>query len=260
MAEISQDPLIKVISFKTTYERLPVKGGDLDDEIDVRGFKVDAKGKRIMSMQEVDWVKYAPAHSPINTQNWERIKHLHVTDEMLSGDITEKLRAMKVRWDQIEPAYLAWKSGHEVPLYGTPLGAWPGVTPEKVEVLRRYGVRTVEEVRDLVEVQLEKIQLPNMRELRKAAGVFLENRTAAEAAERETARDTEIEALRAQLQETQDRFSAAMDLLEQHTQPRTPGSELDQVRQELDRLGVKYHPNAGLETLKARLAEHRQAA
>lgn len=47
--------MIKVIRFKTEYERLPVKGDPLNDTVDDRGFKLDAKGKRIMTMQEVDW-------------------------------------------------------------------------------------------------------------------------------------------------------------------------------------------------------------
>lgn len=260
MAEITQDPLVKVLGFKTTYERLPVRSTAIEDEVDARGFKLDAKGKRIMENQEVDWVSYAPAHSPINTQNWERIKHLEVTDEMLQGDITEKLRSMKVRWDQITPAYRAWKAGHEVPINGTSLSAWPGITPEKAEVLRRSGIRTVEEVAMLVEGQLEKIQLPGMRDMRQSAKVFLANRGAAEAAERETERDNEIAVLKAQLEENNERLAAAMDLLEKKISPTDPGAELDRVRDELDRLGVKYHHKAGIETLKALLAESEQKA
>jgi hypothetical protein len=84
MAENNQDPMIKVLGFKTTYERLPVRGDVLDEDLDPKGFRLDAKGKRIMENQEVDWVSYAPSHSPINTMNWERIKHIEITDEMLS--------------------------------------------------------------------------------------------------------------------------------------------------------------------------------
>lgn len=259
MAEITQDPLIKVIGFKTTYERLPVRGGPLDDDLDAKGFKLDAKGKRIMENMEVDWVRYAPAHSPINTQNWERVKHLEVKESMLEGDITEKIRSMKVRWDQIEPAYRAWKAGHEAPINGTPLSAWPGINPDKAEALRRYGIVTVEEVSRLVESQLEKIQLPGMRDLRRSAALFLENRGAAESAARETERDNEIAELKAQLAENNDRLTAAMELLEQQTAP-APADDVDELRAELDRQGIKYHHKAGAPTLKALLAEHQQEA
>ncbi|MCP2134597.1 hypothetical protein J2S28_001649 [Rhizobium sp. SLBN-94] len=260
MAEITQDPLIKIIGFKTSYERLPVRSTKFDDEVDAKGFKLDAKGKRVMDNMEVDWVCYAPAHSPINTQNWERVKHLEVTDFMLQGDITEKLRSMKVRWDQIEPAYKAWKAGHEVPVDGTPLSAWPGITPDKAEVLRRYGIRTVEEVSRLVESQLERIQLPGMRDMRRSAVLFLENKGAAESAARETERDNEIANLKAQLAENNDRLTAAMELLEQQTKPDAGEDDVDAIRAELDDLGVKYHHKAGLNTLKALLAEHQQKA
>jgi hypothetical protein len=252
MAENNQDPMIKVLGFKTTYERLPVRGDILDENVDERGFRLDPKGKRVMEHAEVDWVSYAPAHSPVNTMNWERIKHIEITDEMLSGEVTEKIRLMAVRWNQIAPAYAAWKAGHEMPVNGTPLSAWAGVTAEKAEVLRRYAIRTVEEVARLAEGQLEKVQLPGMRDLKKAAALFLEGRGAAEAAERETERDNEIAVLKAQLAETNERFAAAMDLLEQKT---NPIGEVDQLRAELDAKGIKYHHKAGADTLRALLTE-----
>lgn len=252
MAENNQDPMIKVLGFKTTYERLPVKGDVLDENVDDKGFRIDAKGKRIMEHQEIDWVSYAPAHSPVNTMNWERVKHIEVSDEMLSGEVTEKVRLMAVRWHQIEPAYRAWKAGHELPVSGTPLSAWAGVTAEKAEVLRRYAIRTVEDVAKLAEGQLEKVQLPGMRDLKKSAQLFLEGRGAAEAAERETERDATISALETRLREQDERMAAMMDLLEQKT---NPTSEVDQLRAELDRLGIKYHHKAGVETLRALLTE-----
>lgn len=252
MAENNQDPMIKVLGFKTTYERLPVKGDVLDENVDDKGFRLDLKGKRIMENQEVDWVSYAPAHSPINTMNWERIKHIEVTDEMLSGEVTEKIRLMAVRWDQIDPAYRAWKAGHDLPVSGTPLSAWAGVTAEKAEVLRRYGIRTVEEVAQLSEAQLEKVQLPAMRALKKEAGIFLDGRGAAEAAQRESERDSTISALEERLREQDERMAAMMEMLEQKT---NPNAEIESLRAELDQRGVKYHHKAGAETLRALLTE-----
>ncbi|TIU43697.1 MAG: hypothetical protein E5W30_20910, partial [Mesorhizobium sp.] len=77
----------------------------------------------------------------------------------------------------------------------TALAAWSGVTPEQAEVLRTAGIRTVEEVRDLTDGQLDRVRLPNMRDLRKQAALFLENSDAAKAAEREAAKDAQIAAL-----------------------------------------------------------------
>lgn len=253
MAEANQGPMIRVLGFRTSYERLPVKGGLLDENLDEKGFKLDAKGKRIMENFEVDWVNYAPSHSPVNTSTWERIKHLEVTEEMLRGEQTQKLDLMRIRWSEIEPAYEAWKSGHDVPVNGTPLAAWAGVTQEKAEVLRRFAIRSVEEVAALSEGQLEKIPLPGMRDLRKQAGIFLAGKGAADAAAREADRDNEIAALKAQLAETQAQFSAAMDLLSEKTEP-----TIDELRAELTELGVAFHHKANTSTLKALLAEAKQ--
>lgn len=244
---------IRVLGFKTTYERLPVKGGPLDENLDERGYKLDGKGKRIMENVEVDWVLYAPSHSPVNTINEERVKHLTVTDAMLQGDVAEKTKLMALRWQQIEPAYKAWKAGHDLPMSGTSLAAWAGVTSEKAEVLRRYSIRTVEEVRDLTEGQMEKIPLPGMRDLRKQAGIFIAGKGASDAAARESDRDNEIAALKAQLSETQAQFSAAMDLLSEKTEP-----SVDGLRAELTELGVTFHHKANAATLKALLAEAKQ--
>jgi hypothetical protein len=244
--------MIKVIGFHTSYERLPVLGDPIKEDLDERGYRLGEKGKRIMEMQEVDWVTYAPAHSPVNSQVVERVKHLMPTEEMLHGEQTEKIVAMRVRWSQIEPAYAAFKTGHEIPAHGLPLGIWPGVSPAAAEVLKRAGIRSVEEVASLTEGQLDRIQLPGMRDLRKSAKLFLDNLQASESAQRETDRDNEIAALKAQLEETNSKFSAAMELLEQHTNPL---NEVSELRAQLDAKGIKYHPKHGVESLRALLTQ-----
>lgn len=243
--------MIRVLAFKTTFERLPIKGDPLNDNLDPKGFKLDARGNRVMESQEVDWVNFAPSHSPVNTGTWERVRHIEVTEEMAAQEETEKLKLMKIRWNDIEPHYEAWKSGNVIPTNGTSLAAWAGVTSEKAEVLHSFKIRTVEDVRDLAESQMEKIPLPGMREMRKQARIFLEGKDAAESAARESERDNEIAALKAQLRETQEQFSAAMDLLsEKNDEP-----SIESLRAELDDLGVTYHHKAGVPTLKGLLAE-----
>ncbi len=257
MAVDNNSPMIKVIAFRTTYERLPVKGDPLNDNVDDRGFKLDAKGKRVMEMQEVDWVTYAPAHAVTTSNIEERIKHLMPTEEMLSSEPTEKLMAMRARWSQIDAEYQAYKAGHELPVNGTPLGAWAGILPAAADVLKRSGIKTVEEVARLSEAQIDKIHLPAMRDLRRSAKLFLENRDAAEAAQRETDRDREIEMLKQQLSENNERLAAAMDLLEEKNNPK---DEIADIRAKLDAKGIRYHHKAGVDTLRSLLAEHSEAA
>ncbi|RUW70008.1 hypothetical protein EN858_17475 [Mesorhizobium sp. M4B.F.Ca.ET.215.01.1.1] len=212
-------PLIRVIGFKTSYEKLPVKGDPVKEKCDHKGYKLDASNRRMLELQPEDWVTYSPSHSPLNTRTTERIRHL-IPDPSLMGEDQdgEKLRFMTARWNQIEPAYVAFKSGQEIPLNGTALAAWSGVTPEQAEVLRTAGIRTVEEVRDLTDGQLDRVRLPNMRDLRKQAALFLENSDAAKAAEREAAKD-------AQIAELVERQAAMEAMIEELTKPKSKGKE-----------------------------------
>jgi murein L,D-transpeptidase YcbB/YkuD len=140
-----------------------------------------------------------------------------------------------------------------------PLAHWPGVTTAMADVLRQYGIRTVEEVRDLGDGHLDKIRLPNMRELRLSAKAFLENVRTAESAQREVDRDQEITALQEALKEQNERLEAAMALLEAKTAPSvSPGAEDDDVealRAELKAKGITFHHKAGAATLRALLTE-----
>ncbi|TGT34978.1 hypothetical protein [Mesorhizobium sp. M8A.F.Ca.ET.165.01.1.1] len=218
MAE-NETPMIRVIGFKTSYEKLPVKGDPVNEKCDLKGFKLDASGRRILDLQPEDWVTYSPSHSPLNTRTTDRVRHL-IPDPSLMGEDQdgEKLRFMTARWMQIEPAYEAFKNGREIPINGTALAAWSGVTPDQAEVLRAAGIRTVEEVRDLTDGNLDRVRLPNMRDLRKQAGLFLANSDAAKAAEREAAKDATI----AELVERQ----AAMEaMIEELTKPKGKAKE-----------------------------------
>ncbi len=247
-------PLVVVLGFHQTFERLPMKGDPLRDECDPHGFKLDEKGKRVLENVQVDWVTYAPLHSPTGTSTTERIRHLRPTEEILDGENGEKTKFMVTRWAAIEPAYEAWLKGHELPTNGTPLAIWPGVSTAMADELKKYNIRTVEEVRDLLEAQLERIKLPNMRALKSQAAAFLENMKGAEAAEREAERDEEIANLKAALDEQREQLAAAMQLLEESA--KGGGSDdVDALKAKLDAKGIKYHHKAGVATLKALLDE-----
>jgi hypothetical protein len=253
-------PFLKVLGFRTTYDKIPVKGDPLKDTLDEKGYKLDAGGKRVMEVTETHWVKYGPLGGMSSTINEERIRHIEITPEMLDQEPSDKLENLKLKWAAIEPEYLAWKSGNQVPVNGTPLGAWAGVTAEKAEVLRRVGIRTVEDVAYLAESQMEKIQLPNMRVMRREALLFIENRGAADSAAREVERDKEIANQSMQIADLNEKLQAAMELLEKATNPQQiEQDELSSLRAELDRRGIKYHHKAGIETLRGLLNEQQAA-
>lgn len=213
MAE-TQLPQIRILGFKSTFEMLPVKGDSLNEDVDRRGYKLDKKGNIVKELREEHWVSYSPAHSPLNTVNCERVRLMFPDPARMGEDQDgEKLRFMSHRWDQISPAYEAFKEGREIPLNGTPLTVWSGISSEQVEVLRQHSLRTVEEVRDLTENQMERVRLPNMRDLRQQAKLFLENTGAAEQAAREQEKDKIIEAM-------SERMAAMEALLEERTSPK----------------------------------------
>lgn len=215
----NQAPMIRVMGFKTSYEKLPVLGDPEKDTCDLKGYKLDKSGRRVLELQAEDWVTYSPSHSPINTKTTERIRLMYPDPSKMGEDQDgEKLRFMTARWNQIEPHYEAFKKGSELPLNGTPLAAWSGVTPEQADVLRTAGIRTIEEVRDLTDGALDRVRLPNMRDLRKQAGLFLDNSDAAKAAEREAAKD-------AQIAELIERQAAMEAMIEDLTKPKPKGRE-----------------------------------
>ncbi|MER8745873.1 hypothetical protein NKH54_22725 [Mesorhizobium sp. M1004] len=213
------EPMIRVMGFKTSYEKLPVIGDPVNESCDHKGYKLDKSGRRILELQAEDWVTYSPSHSPLNTKTTERVR-LMLPDPTKMGEDQEgeKLKFMTARWMQIQPAYEAFKKGQDIPINGMALAAWSGVTVEQAEVLRQSGIRTVEEVRDLTDGQLEKVRLPSMREMRKQAKLFLENTDVAKAAEREAEKDAIIEQMA-------ERMAAMEALLEERTQPKAKAKD-----------------------------------
>ena len=79
------------------------------------------------------------------------------------------------RWNAIRPAYEAWKAGHAAPVRGTPLAAWPGVTPEQAELVRIAGITSVEDLAEAPDTVISKIQLPGARDLKMSAIRFCES-------------------------------------------------------------------------------------
>lgn len=243
MAE-AQKPLIRVIGFETTTEKV-AKRDEFGEKV------LDEKGNMILELKEEHWVSYAPAHAPLSTVNRERIRHIIPQDNFKGDKGGEKARFFRARWAQIEPAYEAWKAGHEIPVNGTPLGRWPAINGNQAEVFRQNGIRTVEEVRDMTASQAERIKLPNVRGLQAEATAFIDNMAGAALAEKEAERDNRIAELEKQL-------SAALDMLSE--KQADDSAERAALRAELDAKGIPYHHKAGVAKLKELLASSQDEA
>lgn len=160
------------------------------------------------------WVKYCNRNMPQSTATEERLRHMDPANFTENGGAEtagEKMAFLQYRWDQIAPAFEAWQSGQVMPEYGIPLAAWSAINADQVKMLHASGLKSVEDVRDLTENQIGKIKLPNVRDLKKMAALYLDGLGSAKLAEENAARDAEISGLKEQL-------AAAMALLEEQAE------------------------------------------
>lgn len=157
---------------------------------------------------DVDWVHFTSRdamteNGAITHSTWEKISRVTPRESLSNDDEGLKMAAMRSQWNQIEPAYLAWKQGQVLPESGTPLGAWPGVNPQQADALKSVGLHTVEAIASATEGILSKPPLPNMREIKRQAVAWLEGRTAAEQAATIARQQEQIDAMMEMLAERQ---------------------------------------------------------
>lgn len=107
---------------------------------------------------------------------WARISHITPPTFIDNDESGIKIGYMRAFWAQIEGAYLKWKSNEELPVDGTPLGAWPGVNPDQAEALRGAGLTSVEAVAAVSEDMLSRPPLPNMRDIKRQAQLWMDGR------------------------------------------------------------------------------------
>lgn len=169
-----------------------------------------------MHTRAVDYVSFSPRHSPTMTTLEERVYMMDPANLRLEHDdegSSMKLNFMRSRWDQIKPAYDAWKEGKEAPLDGIPLAAWPAVSEIQIEELRKHGIKTVQAVAEVTDSQLGRIQLPNMRGLKAEAKLYLENTDKASLA-------NQISDQQATIEQMAEEMAAMRALLEEKTKPK----------------------------------------
>lgn len=157
-----------------------------------------------------DWVHFTASDAMTETgqathSTWENVKRLIPPDEFEHDAGGLKMAALRSNWTEIEPHYRAWKEGNTIPEGGTPIGAWPALSQQQAEALRAVGMRTVEDVAAATEAILARPPIPNMRDLKKQAALYLEGRS-------KVALEEEIATLRAQQE-------AMLEMLAERTEP-----------------------------------------
>ncbi|MGL6208728.1 MAG: hypothetical protein ACRC14_02720 [Paracoccaceae bacterium] len=181
----------------------------------VIGFKADYENNR-----ETEWVEIAPSGEAFErTRTWHRIKDItppETVDASRRDSLSHKV--LQARWDRISPAYQAWKRGQDIPLDGTPLAAWAGVSPEQAAHMRAMGILTVEGVRDMGEGALARLPFPNAKQMPKLAADFLSSKGEAD-------KDRE-------LMEMRERMAIMEEMLAEQSVKRGPGRPKKQPEEE----------------------------
>lgn len=173
-----RDIAVRVLRFYTDYKTGPKDEG-------ARRL-LDASGQFI----PVDFVEYtfkgAAQFSAVN------VPISHISKEGKNGEVA-------IAWRVIRPLYEAWKSGQTPVESGTPITAWPGLQQSQVDILHGFGVKTVEDLATLSDGPLSRIPLPGMRDIKKAAGRFLELRKDSAAEQRIANAEAETASLKEQM-------------------------------------------------------------
>lgn len=152
-------------------------------DIKVLRFKTEYAAGR----PDADWVEFTSADAIDESghprhSTWENVKRLMPPEFINNDDGGLKMAALRSQWAQIASAYEAWKSGMSLPETGTPLGAWPGVNVDQADALRGIGIKTVESVANASEGLLANAPLPNMREIKRQAALWLDGQDKADMA------------------------------------------------------------------------------
>lgn len=142
--------------------------------------------------------------------------------------ITPKVIAAE-DWDAIEPAYEAWKKGNAAPIHGTPLGAWPGLTPEQVQIFKAVGLQSVEDIAGMTEKVMQMVKLPEVRRYKDEAKAFLEAKDQHAVELKLKQQAEEIAALRAMIEERSEAEPAPK---RRGRPPKSEATEQDQPEDE----------------------------
>jgi len=159
-------------------------------------------------MVPIDYVIYGPMGSLDRSKITEKVSRL---SKVVGTDETENPAVVmaRMRWDSIRPRYEAWKQGQEAPIDGTPLAAWNALSNEDADLFKTNRIYTVEDIAILSETAIAKIGIPNGRSLIVQAKAFLESADANRASAIMTNMQTEMAAMRAELEEAKRALMAA---------------------------------------------------
>jgi hypothetical protein len=155
----------------------------------------------------IDMVAYGPLGRTENALVMSRVSTVLAVKPFTDpNDVASVMSHIKA--DFIRAAYEAWKAGQDIPLNGTPLAAWNGLSPEQAEVFKSRSIRTVEEISLLNEATRAHIPLPNLSGIIAAARRFVDSADQTRFAAQLAEKDTEIANHKMQLQDQGEQITA----------------------------------------------------
>lgn len=162
-------------------------------------------------MVGVDKIAYGPVGMLDKTLIVNEVDRLYKKLQPLEGSQDPAVHQAHARWRAIEPAYRAWKDGQEAPLNGTPLSAWNALTPEQADVLKRNGVKTVEEISLLTDVHISRFPMPGLKDLIKQAKNFIDAAEQTRFSAKLSEKDGEVAALQTENSEMKTQLAEMME-------------------------------------------------
>ena len=159
-------------------------------------------------LQEIDMVEYCAVGMAAKSTTVARISDLRrVRDNVDPDDVAGNIA--KQRWEFISRHYEAWKAGQATPEHGTPLAAWPGITPQQADIFKQMGLRSVEDIATATDSVINRVQIPGVRDIQSNAKRFLEAQDGQKTAEALAEKDRQIDALQEQMEELRQAFLAS---------------------------------------------------
>jgi hypothetical protein len=185
--------IVDVIDFRKIYLNVP-RSEEVEEAVDVP-IKIVVKDKetgenrietrleprvvkktvnRIEAVERI-YVEYCQPGMRGRQTTLATIGEIQSIEDAVAGeeDNDDRIKSAMKR-DAILEAYEFWKRGQTMPVHGTPLGAWPAITPSMKQGFNMVGIQTVEEVRDLTEVTKARCaHIGDIAGLIKQASLFL---------------------------------------------------------------------------------------
>jgi uncharacterized protein YqcC (DUF446 family) len=155
---------------------------------------VSAPGGQMREVHMVRWSRRGDLHYHASVDNVARLMK-PIGDEDGGANISPL-------WAALKPAYEAWVAGQEPPVNGTALDAWPALNKRQAKAFIAAGYTSVEDIAAMPEGDIQKVQLPGVRNLREMARAYVANKSGSAHVEEAMAKQAaEMEALKAQLAE-----------------------------------------------------------